>query len=95
MKKKVADQRPVAELQPDELNELRRVVLEFVERVQNVDNEIELLKEDRKSLIEDYSEKLDMVTLQAALKVLKIQSKVDRKDTFDAFIEVLSREESV
>ena len=36
-----------------------------------------------------------MVTLQAALKVLKIQSKVDRKDTFDAFIEVLSREESV
>ena len=45
MKKKVADQRPVAELQPDELNELRRVVLEFVERVQNVDNEIELLKE--------------------------------------------------
>ena len=45
MKKKVVDQRPVAELQPDELNELRRVVLEFVERVQNVDNEIELLKE--------------------------------------------------
>ena len=52
--------------------------------------EIEQLKEDRKSLIEEFKEKLDMPTLQAALKTLKIQAAVQHRDTYDMFIEVLT-----
>ena len=80
----------VAALQPDELGALKKLVKEFIDRVQNVDNEIETLKEDRKTLIEEYKEKLDMKTLQAALKVTKIQATVDHRDTYDLFLEVLT-----
>lgn len=80
----------VADMQPDEIKALRALVKQFIERVQNVDNEIETLKQDRKELIEEYREKLDMKTLQAALKVIKIQSAVEHKDTFDLFIEALT-----
>lgn len=84
----------VAELQPDEINSLRDLVKEFVSKVENIDNEIELLKQDRKELIEEYTDRLDMKTLTAALKVLKIQSTVAHRDTFDLFVEALSAEDS-
>jgi len=79
----------VAEFQPDELNALKALVLEFITRLSNVDNEIEQLKEDRKDLVDEYRGKLDMKTLQAALKVLRIQQGVQHKDTYDLFIEAL------
>lgn len=80
----------VADMQPDELNVLKKFVHEFMTRVQNVDNEIETLKADRKSLVEEYKDKLDMPTLQAALRVIKIQNAVQHRDTYDCFIEVLT-----
>ena len=76
-------------MQPEEIGELKKLVKEFVTRVGNVDNEIELLKEDRKDLIEEYSTKLDLKVLQAAMKVVKIQQSVAHRDTFDLFLEVL------
>lgn len=82
----------VAHLQPDELGALRDLVKEFVGKIENIDNEIELLKQDRKDIVEEYSEKLDMRTLQAALRVLKIQRSVDHADTFDLFMEALSED---
>lgn len=80
----------VAELQPDELNALKALVKEFMSKVESIDNEIELLKSDRKELIEEYSTKLDFKTLQAALKVVKIQNNVAHRDTYDLFVEVLT-----
>ena len=79
----------IALLQPDELNALKALVKEFVGKIEAVDNEVELLKTDRKEIVEEYAEKLDMKTLQAALKVIKIQNGVAHKDTFDMFIESL------
>jgi uncharacterized protein (UPF0335 family) len=75
--------------QPDELNAMKATVKEFLSRMESIDNEIETLKEDRKELIEEYKEKLDVKTLQEALKVLKIKAGVKHKDTFDAMIEIL------
>lgn len=89
-KKQPPKQYNVAELQPDEVNTLRALVKEFMNRVSNVDNEIEQLKEDRKNLIEEYSDRLDMKTLQAALKVLRIKQGVQHKDTFDLFMATLT-----
>ena len=88
-KKNVEKQYNIAEMQPTEINALRSLVKEFIGRVQNIDNEIEGLKEDRKDLIEEYSQKLDYKTLQSALRVVKIQNSVEHKDTFDLFMEVL------
>jgi len=90
MPKKQLKNYNVAIMQPDEIGALRELVKEFVTRINTVDNEIELLKGDRKELIEEYSEKLDIKTLQAALKVIKIQNEVTHRDTFDLFLEALS-----
>lgn len=90
MARKNQDTRSVAEFQPDELNALKDLVKEFVGKMQVVDNEIETLKEDRKEIIEEYSSKLDYRTLQAAMKVVKIQNGVAHKDTYDTFLEVLT-----
>lgn len=79
-----------AVLQPDEINALRALVKEFIEKVTYIDNEIETLKLDRKELLDEYKEKLDVKTLNQALRVVKIQSEVERKDTFDLFIETLT-----
>jgi uncharacterized protein (UPF0335 family) len=83
-----------ADKQPDETNAIRALVKEFIEKISNVDNEIELLKNDRKEIIEEYKEKLDMKTLTAALRVLKIQQKVEHKDTFDFFLAALANPEA-
>lgn len=79
----------VVSLQPDELSALRDLVKEFVGKIETVDNEVELLKADRKDIIEEYSEKLDVKTLNAALRVVKIQQGVEHKDTYDLFLEAL------
>lgn len=88
-KKSTPKQYNVGEMMPDELNALKALVKEFVDRVSNIDNEIELLKQDRKELLEEYAEKLDLKTLTAALKVVKIQSEVVHRDTFDLFLAAL------
>lgn len=80
----------IAQLQPDEVGALRNLVKEFITKIESIDNEIELLKGDRKEVIEEYTDKLDMKTLQAALKVLKIQQGVAHRDTYDLFIETLT-----
>ena len=90
MAKQAPKQYNTATMQPDELNALRALVKEFMDRASNLDSEIELLKNDRKELIEEFKEKLDMKTLQAALKVLRIQQGVQHKDTYDLFIEALT-----
>jgi uncharacterized protein (UPF0335 family) len=86
----VEKQYNVGLMQPDEINTLRKLVKEFVGKVESVDNEIELLKQDRKEIIEEYAEKLDLKTLTAALKVVKIQKEIAHKDTFELFVEALT-----
>lgn len=90
MSKRVPKNYNIATLQPDEVGALRNLVKEFITKIEAIDNEIELLKGDRKEVIEEYTDKLDMKTLQAALRVLKIQQNVAHKDTYDLFIEALT-----
>jgi len=81
----------ITTLAPDEINALRAVVKEFMDRMQNIDNEISTLRDDKKALVEDYADKIDLKTLNAALKVTKIQSEVEHRDAFDLFIEALTQ----
>lgn len=79
----------VAHLQPDEIGALRTLVKEFVDKIELIDKEVSFLKDDRKEIIKEYSEKLDLKTLTAALRVLKIKQSVNHLDTYDLFEEVL------
>lgn len=89
-KKTAPRQYNTSTMQPDEIKALRALVQEFMQKVESVDNEIETLKEDRKEIIEAYKEKLDLKTLTAALKVIKIQQGVQHRDTYDLFVEALT-----
>lgn len=80
----------VGEMQPDELNAVKKEVLEFVHRVEALDNEIELLKQDRKELFEEAAEKIDVKTLLQVLRVLKIESAIAHKDTYDLLKDALT-----
>lgn len=79
----------VATMSPDERDALKVVVDEFMTRLKNVENEILMLKDDKKTLISEFSDKLDVKTLKACLQVIKIEAKVEHKSTFDLLMEVL------
>lgn len=83
-----------ADLMPDELKALKVLVEEFIAKLQNIDNEIQLLKDDRKDLLEEYSDRLDMRTLKAAMRIVDIKKSVAHKDTFESFLEVLEEHEN-
>ncbi len=74
---------------PSSLTELEPIVKEFVEKLRVIQNEEETLKQDKKELVEDYSQKIDMKTLKAAMRVVAVREKVVHKDTFDSLVEVL------
>lgn len=76
-------------MQPDELNELKRMVREYVRRMESIDNEIETLKEDKKVLKEEFEDRLDIRTLNAVLRILKIEAGVVHQDTYDTFYAAL------
>lgn len=79
-----------AENQPDELGALTELVSEFIDKAKSIENEIDTLKADQKELIEEYKDKLDMKTLQAAMRTIKIIKKVGARDTYDTFVEILA-----
>jgi hypothetical protein len=79
------------DVQPSSITELEPLVEEFVVKLRSIDNEVKLLSEQRKELIEEYAEKLDMKTLKSVLRVDSIMQKVEHKDTFDTLLEVVER----
>lgn len=52
------------------------ILNEFIEKLSKLENEQRLLAEDRKALVEDYKEKIDMKALMAAIRIVKIKSKL-------------------
>ena len=45
-----------------------------------IDNEIKLLQEDRKALLEEYKERLDLKAFKAALRIVKMRENVDQAE---------------
>ena len=85
----------MTERQPSELGELKEVVRDFMKRLTNIENEFGLLNEDKKNLVEEFSDKLDVKTLKQAIRMVKIREKVNHKDAFDAFVDMLEKDDSV
>lgn len=61
------------------------VVREYVQRRISIENEITLLHEDLKALDEEFSEKIDVSILKAALAIKRREDRVRAKacDTYD------------
>ena len=76
---------------PASITELEPLVFEFIKKLKTIKAEQDTLKQDEKDLMEDYSKKLDMKTLKAAMRVVAVKEKVERKDAFDTLVEVLER----
>jgi uncharacterized protein (UPF0335 family) len=56
------------------------VLAEFIEKWIRIENEVKLLAEDRKELISDYKDKLDVKAVQAALRIVKMKARLDVSD---------------
>jgi uncharacterized protein (UPF0335 family) len=57
------------------------IVNDFIEKLAKLENEQKLLAEDRKALIEDYKEKIDMKALMAAIRIVKIKSRLGSSES--------------
>ena len=71
-----------------ELDTLR----EYLKRRQLIEGELQVLKEDIKTLDEEFKTKLDIKTLRLAANVAKAKAKVAHKHTFDNFLDVIEGE---
>ena len=58
----------------------KTVLSEFIEKYIAIENEQKLLAEDRKLLVSEYKDKLDVKTVQAALRIVRMKSKLDVSD---------------
>lgn len=58
----------------------KTVLAEFIERWIQIENEVKLLNEDRKALVSDYKDKLDVKAVQAALRIVKMKARLDVSD---------------
>ena len=81
----------LADEQPTSITELQPIVEDFVKRLRVIENEIKLLNDDKKQLVEEFGPKLDVKTLKAAIRVVELREKISHKDTFDSFVEVLEK----
>ena len=77
---------------PENLNDLKPIVSEFIERYRRLENEEVELREQKKQLVDEFSDKLDTKTLKLAMKEVELRSKVERKHYFDLFVHVLGGE---
>ena len=70
----------------------KTVLAEFIEKYISIENEQKLLAEDRKLLVSDYKDKLDVKAVQAALRVIRMKSRLDvSEDEFDNMMMALER----
>jgi len=76
-------------LQPDETGALKETIAEFVKRLTALDNELAELKESRKDLLDEFRKKLDMKTMMVALRIVKLESNIEHKSTYDTFKDIL------
>jgi len=79
----------VGDMEVSEVNEYKKLALEYVQRLETIDDEIDTLKGDKKTLKEEFEKKIDLKTLMQVVKVLKLEAGVIHKDTFDIIKEAL------
>lgn len=67
-------------------------VREYVKRLTAIDNEIKLLREDKKGLDKEFKEKIDLKAVKAALRIIKIRED-GNEDLIESVLEILGKVE--
>ena len=66
----------------------KNTVAEFIEELTRIETEIRLLNDDKKQLVEDYKEKINMKALMAAIRIAKIRAKLgDNVNDCDIYLD--------
>lgn len=60
--------------------EAKTNVEEFITRLFRIEQEQKLLNEDKKDLVAEFKDKLDVKTVQAAIRIAKIKAKLDSSE---------------
>jgi uncharacterized protein (UPF0335 family) len=82
-----------ADEMPENLGDLQPIVRQFVDRMRTLEHEETTLREAKKDLVEEFSQKLDTKTLKLALRFMDLKKKVQHKHHFDMFVELLEKDE--
>ena len=69
-------------------------VKELFERYKAIDNEIRLLQEDKKNLVDEFKDRVDPKAFKAALGAARAKAKLKPEEavSFDSLLEILSDE---
>jgi uncharacterized protein (UPF0335 family) len=67
-------------------------IREFIKRYNTIQNEIATLKDGEKDLFKEYEGTLDTKVLKKAISIAKAMQKIEAKDTFDSYFDVLEKE---
>jgi hypothetical protein len=66
------------------------VVCELLNKIDAIENEMILLRDDRKTVLEEYKEKLDMKAFRAAMMIHKIRRKTNNDYVVDEMLVVMN-----
>ena len=76
--------------------EKKTVLAEFVEKWLLIEAEQRVLAEDKKMLVSEFKDKLDVKTVQTAMRLVKMKAKLDvSDDEFDTVVNSLERHMSL
>jgi uncharacterized protein (UPF0335 family) len=66
----------------------KEVIKELVEKLTTIENEMKLLQEDRKIVMDDYKDRIDMKAFRAAWQILKKRERVD-EGSLDNLLDIM------
>ena len=66
-------------------------IKELFKRYKNIENEISILREDKKELLKEFKDKVDTKTFHAALQMAKIKARLnpEQESNLETFLEIL------
>ena len=70
----------------------KELVKSLVDRLTRVENEMKLLREDRKEIFDDFKDKLDLKAFRAAWAIVKKRKSVD-EGNLDVILDILCSNE--
>jgi len=71
------------------LSQDTQLVKELLGKLVIIENEMTLLRDDRKNALEEYKEKLDIKAFRAALRIFKIRQQTDNDFMVDEMLEAM------
>ena len=69
----------------------KEIIHELVEKVLDMEHEIKTLQENRKEILDEYRDKIDLKVFNAALKIARIKAKLAQTsdETLDAVLDAV------